>query len=516
MRSDERRATHHVPRASIRLELVAVVVADPPGLADHLDALDRVDRASRHVSGWGSPLGRESMQSWWFLPAMPELYPSHAPVSHVRTSSLRAPCRVASWKSAEHGSRRRRCPCPLPRPRRRRGALRRAGRVADPGRRRRRRTRHAGVGDRQPRHRHAPPSARAEDTVHAARAAMADLLGRPTRRDRVRPEHDPADLRPGAHAGRRLGARRRGGGQPARPRRQRPSLGDRRRARRRDRALRRLRPRQSPNSRRPTWPQQLSARTRLVALTGASNLLGTRPDLVTIADLVHDAGALLFVDGVHLTAHASVDVRALGADVFACSPYKFFGPHCGVLAADPALLEQLHPDKLLPSSDAVPERFELGTLPYELLAGTTAAVDFIAGLDRPDRVAARAHRRRVRRRRRARGRPAHPHREGAAGSARRHHPLAGRATHPDPAAHLRRPRPGRGVPLPRRARGQRAGRHVLRLRARAAARHLARRRAADRPGALQRRLRRRPVARRIDRFHRLSTRVDVILIETVP
>ncbi len=125
---------------------------------------------------------------------------------------------------------------------------------------------------------------------------------------------------------------------------------------------------------------QLSARTRLVAVTGASNLLGTRPDLVTIADLVHDAGALLFVDGVHLTAHASVDIAALGADLFACSPYKFFGPHCGVLAADPGLLEQLHPDKLVPSSDAVPERFELGTLPYELMAGTSAAVDFIAGL----------------------------------------------------------------------------------------------------------------------------------------
>jgi selenocysteine lyase/cysteine desulfurase len=86
------------------------------------------------------------------------------------------------------------------------------------------------------------------------------------------------------------------------------------------------------------------------------------------------------VDGVHLTAHAAVDVAALGADVYLCSPYKFLGPHCGVLTADPAFLETLHPDKLLPSSDAVPERFELGTLPYELLAGTTAAVDFLADL----------------------------------------------------------------------------------------------------------------------------------------
>ena len=72
---------------------------------------------------------------------------------------------------------------------------------------------------------------------------------------------------------------------------------------------------------------------------------------------------------------------ALGADVFACSPYKWLGPHCGVLAAAPSLLETLHPDKLLPSTDAVPERFELGTLPYELLAGTTAAVETLADLD---------------------------------------------------------------------------------------------------------------------------------------
>ncbi len=124
----------------------------------------------------------------------------------------------------------------------------------------------------------------------------------------------------------------------------------------------------------------LSAHTRVVAVTGASNLLGTRPDVAGIAAAAHAVGALVYVDGVHLTPHAPVDVVALGADLFACSPYKFFGPHLGVLAGDPALLDALRPDKLLPSSDAVPERFELGTLPYELLAGTTAAVDFIAGL----------------------------------------------------------------------------------------------------------------------------------------
>ncbi|MEV8635070.1 cysteine desulfurase-like protein [Streptosporangium sp. NPDC051023] len=124
----------------------------------------------------------------------------------------------------------------------------------------------------------------------------------------------------------------------------------------------------------------LTERTRVVAVTAASNLLGTRPDIPAIAERAHAAGALLYIDGVHLTPHSLIDVGLLGADFYACSPYKFLGPHLGVLAADPALLETIHPDKLLPSSDAVPERFELGTLPYELLSGTTAAVDFLAGL----------------------------------------------------------------------------------------------------------------------------------------
>jgi cysteine desulfurase family protein (TIGR01976 family) len=125
----------------------------------------------------------------------------------------------------------------------------------------------------------------------------------------------------------------------------------------------------------------ITARTRLVAVTAASNLLGTRPDLPAISAAAHEVGALLFVDGVHYSAHVLPDVAALGADLFACSPYKFCGPHCGVLTGRPAVLESMRPDKLLPSLDTVPDRFELGTLPYELLAGTTAAVDFLAGLD---------------------------------------------------------------------------------------------------------------------------------------
>lgn len=137
--------------------------------------------------------------------------------------------------------------------------------------------------------------------------------------------------------------------------------------------------------------EHLTERTRLVALTGASNLLGTRPPVGRIAAAAHEVGALVHVDGVHLTAHTGVDVAALDADFYTCSPYKFLGPHCGVLAADPDLLERLRPDKLLPSSDAVPERFELGTLPYELLAGTTAAVEVLAGLD-PGAIGSRRER----------------------------------------------------------------------------------------------------------------------------
>lgn len=122
----------------------------------------------------------------------------------------------------------------------------------------------------------------------------------------------------------------------------------------------------------------ITERTRLVAITAASNLLGTVPDVAAVAAHAHRAGALVYVDGVHYAAHHSVDVRQLGADFFVCSPYKFLGPHCAVLAAAPDLLEDIRPEKLLPSPNAVPERFEYGTLPYEIMAGAAAAVNFIA------------------------------------------------------------------------------------------------------------------------------------------
>lgn len=124
----------------------------------------------------------------------------------------------------------------------------------------------------------------------------------------------------------------------------------------------------------------ITERTRLVAVTAASNLIGTMPDVRRIADAAHAVGALLYVDAVHYAAHELPDARALGADFLVCSAYKFLGPHCAVLGADPALLETIQPEKLLPSTNTVPERFEFGTLPYELMAGVTAAIDELAAL----------------------------------------------------------------------------------------------------------------------------------------
>jgi cysteine desulfurase family protein (TIGR01976 family) len=125
----------------------------------------------------------------------------------------------------------------------------------------------------------------------------------------------------------------------------------------------------------------LSPRTRLVAVTAASNVLGTRPDVAAIAVRAHAVGALTYVDGVHAAAHGPVDAAALGADLFAISAYKWSGPHVGAVVADPALLATLRPDKLASSPDRVPERFEQGTSPFADLAGVVAAVEHLASLD---------------------------------------------------------------------------------------------------------------------------------------
>jgi cysteine desulfurase family protein (TIGR01976 family) len=124
----------------------------------------------------------------------------------------------------------------------------------------------------------------------------------------------------------------------------------------------------------------LSNKTKLVAVTGAGNTIGTRPDLKAIGAAVHKVGALFYVDGVHLTPHAVISAKDIGADFFGFSFYKLMGPHCAALAASPELLKSLNNDKLLPSTFNVPEKFEFGTLPYEIMAGATAAIDFIADM----------------------------------------------------------------------------------------------------------------------------------------
>jgi cysteine desulfurase family protein (TIGR01976 family) len=123
-------------------------------------------------------------------------------------------------------------------------------------------------------------------------------------------------------------------------------------------------------------------RTRLLAIGAASNALGTINDIPAAVDLAHAHGALAFVDAVHYTPHAVVDVGALGCDFLACSAYKFYGPHVGVLFARRALLEKLDVPKLEPASDAAPERIETGTLNHEGIVGAGAAVDFLASLAR--------------------------------------------------------------------------------------------------------------------------------------
>lgn len=127
----------------------------------------------------------------------------------------------------------------------------------------------------------------------------------------------------------------------------------------------------------------VDARTRLVAITGASNALGTRPDLATIIACAHASGALAYVDGVHLTPHVPVDMRTLGADFYACSAYKFCGPHVGAVTASPDLLASLDPDRLAPAPTAAPDKFEWGTGAFEQYAGVAATADFLASLGRP-------------------------------------------------------------------------------------------------------------------------------------
>lgn len=124
--------------------------------------------------------------------------------------------------------------------------------------------------------------------------------------------------------------------------------------------------------------RQLGPRTRLVAVTCASNAVGTINDVATIGRWAHDAGALVFLDAVHYAPHGPIDVQSWGCDFLACSAYKFFGPHVGILWGRRALLESLPAYKVRPAADMLPDRWMTGTQNHEGLAGVVAAVDYLA------------------------------------------------------------------------------------------------------------------------------------------
>lgn len=133
----------------------------------------------------------------------------------------------------------------------------------------------------------------------------------------------------------------------------------------------------------------LSAKPRLVAVTAASNALGTMPDVTAIAVRAKAAGALVYVDAVHHAPHTLLDVATIGADFVACSAYKFYGPHLGILWGRRALLESLDVPKLAPAPDTSPERLETGTQNHEGIIGAGAIVDFLASFGRGETRRAR-------------------------------------------------------------------------------------------------------------------------------
>jgi cysteine desulfurase family protein (TIGR01976 family) len=135
---------------------------------------------------------------------------------------------------------------------------------------------------------------------------------------------------------------------------------------------------------------KITSRTKLVAVGYASNAVGTINDVKTIVRLAHEAGALTYIDAVHYAPHGPIDVRELNCDFLACSTYKFFGPHMGVLYGKREHLARLTPYKVRANTEAVPQRWEWGTLNHECIAGITTCVEYLAELgQRSEQVSAR-------------------------------------------------------------------------------------------------------------------------------
>ena len=128
--------------------------------------------------------------------------------------------------------------------------------------------------------------------------------------------------------------------------------------------------------------RKITAKTKLIALGYASNMVGTINPVAEITKLARAAGALMFVDGVHFAPHGLIDVKALDCDFLVCSPYKFFGPHMGTLYGKREHLLRFKPYKVRPAPETLPDRWETGTQVQELIAGITAAVDYLAELGR--------------------------------------------------------------------------------------------------------------------------------------
>jgi cysteine desulfurase family protein (TIGR01976 family) len=128
--------------------------------------------------------------------------------------------------------------------------------------------------------------------------------------------------------------------------------------------------------------RKITGRTRLVAVGYASNAVGTINDVAEIVRLAHQRGAMAYIDAVHYAPHGPIDVRALDCDFLACSTYKFFGPHMGVLYGKREHLKRLQPYKVRANTNAIPNRWEWGTLNHECIAGITACVDYLADLGR--------------------------------------------------------------------------------------------------------------------------------------